>query len=79
LPSPGVRGNVLPADKDWIRLLLRRHYKHPEGFTAEQPEVWHSGDILILSDRGREAQAEQERTVFKTPVLVHTRQDCVLF
>lgn len=79
LPSSAVRGNVLPADKGWIRLLLRLHFKHPEGFTVEQQEVWHSGYILIRSDHGREAGADQEITVFKIPLPVHTRWDCVLF
>ena len=64
---------MLPADKDWIRLLLRLHFKHPEGFTVEQQEVWHSGYILNLSDHGREARANQEITVFKIPVPVYTR------
>lgn len=35
LPSPDIRGNV-PTDKDWVRLLLKIHFKHPEGFTVEQ-------------------------------------------
>lgn len=69
LSSPGVRGNLLPADRGWIRLLLRLPLKHPEWFTAEQQELWHSAHILTLSHHGREHELSKRQQHLKSMCL----------